>query len=96
MGIFIRGYLATAPVDPASGWARLTGSYQARSGGYAAYRRFWHDIRSARVSRLGANPKAMVVAYDVDYTHRDGRHSSEPVRLHLVLRHGTFLIAGAD
>jgi hypothetical protein len=96
MGIFIRGYLASAPTDPASGWSRLTRNFQARSGGFAAYRKFWREIRSARVSRLGANTKAMIVAYDVDYTHRDGSHSSEPVRLRLVLEKGTFLIAGVD
>lgn len=90
MESFIRRYVATVAVDPDAGWSMLTPHFQRESGGLAKYRRFWSPATNGRVLDITANPKTMVVSYQV---HFDNFHNGPgPTILKLVHHHGHYLI----
>ena len=94
MTSFIQSYLATVTTDPAAGWKRLTPAFQAASGGFASYQRYWGTIRSATPSGIVANPDEKTVTYSVDYVLKNGKTSSDQVTLVLAQKDGDYLIAG--
>lgn len=94
MTVFVRGYLGSVTADPAEGWQKLTATFRTSSGGYPSYVRFWRDITRAVPRDITADPKALTVAYDVDYTHRDGSHSFDHTRLRVRFANGDYRIDG--
>jgi hypothetical protein len=97
MESFISDYLATAVSDPQTSFGMLTPEFQAESGGIEGYRGFWDTIESADLQQVQADPRALTVAYTVDYTV-DGpgnstRQSTSDVNLTLVFEDGTYKIA---
>ena len=94
MQSFIRDYLTTAASDPRAGFAMLTPSFQAASGGLDGYRSFWDTIESATPTTITADPSSLVVSYGVDYVKSDGSQSSDSVSLQLVFDNGDYRIDG--
>ncbi len=91
---FVRSYLALVTSDQKAAFAQLTPGYQAQSGGYGEYRRFWKDFRSAAPRRIEADPVAGTVRYRVDYVTKKEGDWSDEVQLRLQESNGTYLIAG--
>jgi hypothetical protein len=91
---FVRGYLGSVTADPAKGWQELTPAFRSSSGGFTSYQRFWGGISTAVPRNLAADPKALTVGYDVDYTHRDGSQTSDHTRLRLAFERGGYRIDG--
>ena len=89
-------YLATAPNDPHSSFARLTPGYQQQSGGYRGYQRFWGTVASVEPSRLKAYPGDLTVSYLAKYRLNDGSRRTDGVTLHLVFDGKRYLIDGDD
>jgi hypothetical protein len=93
MEAFVEDYLSTVLVDPASTWRRLTPQFQAASGGYEQYTRWWNSIASADVREIEAAPRERTVTYTVDYVKTDGSSITHTVTLRLQPQGDGFLIA---
>ena len=96
---FMSQYLATAPTDPESTFQMLTPEFQQQSGGLQGYRGFWDTIESANLLEIQADPDALTVAYEVEYTKENqgpgpGEQSTDSVNLQLVFEDGNYKIAG--
>lgn len=91
---FITTYLATVTTDPEATYAMLTRDFQAESGGFQGYSRFWRTIASAEASDITVDPEALTVSYDVDYRTVTGRSSNGSVSLQLERTNDGYLIAG--
>jgi serine/threonine protein kinase len=91
---FIETYLATVTSDPKSAWAMLTPEFQAQSGGFGQYQKFWKGFRSADLISSRADPDTMRIAYTVEYLRQDGSTTRDDVTLTLVGTDDSFLIAG--
>ena len=91
---FITDYLSTVTSDPGTTWQRLTPAFQAQSGGFDGYQSFWGTIASAKVVSANADPGAMTVSYEVEYTKADGSMETDDVTLALVYEDGSYKIAG--
>jgi eukaryotic-like serine/threonine-protein kinase len=94
MTAFITTYLATVTSDPKATYAMLTPDFQAASGGYGGYNRFWRKIASATPSNIEVDPEALTVSYDVTYRTVSGRSSDGSVSLQLERADESYLIAG--
>jgi serine/threonine protein kinase len=92
---FVEDYLATVTSDPKAAWEQLTPDFQAASGGFGQYKKFWSGYQSADiVGNTQADPETMTVSYTVEYLHTDGTKSRDQVTLHLEGADGDFLIGG--
>jgi serine/threonine protein kinase len=91
---FVETYLSTVTTDPKSAWAMLTSDFQAQSGGFGQYQKFWEDFRSADLLSADADPSTMRISYRVEYLHQDGSKTQDDVTLTLEGKDGDFLIAG--
>jgi serine/threonine protein kinase len=94
MKSFVSDYLAAATSDQKTSWTMLTPGFQAQSGGFGQYQKFWKDHTSATVTSISADPQALTVTYRVDYTLKDGQTTTDDVQLQLEYDNGTYLIAG--
>jgi hypothetical protein len=94
MSSFVEDYLGAVVSDPKVSWQRLTPEFQAASGGYGQYNRFWRDFEDATVIDIGADPRELTVSYTVEYTKEDGGGFTDTVQLRLQRAAGSFLIAG--
>ncbi|MDN5892522.1 MAG: protein kinase [Nocardioides sp.] len=94
MSTFAKDYIASAGSDPSSGYGNLTPEYQEQSGGYEGYSGFWDKVNSPRISNVSADPEAMTVSYDFDYTFQGQGPKHERVTLDLIYDDGTYLISG--
>jgi eukaryotic-like serine/threonine-protein kinase len=93
MKTFVEDYLATVTSDQAAAWDELTPSFQAESGNFGQYQKFWSDYQSARVVSIQADPGTQQVSYTVEYVDQEGRTTSDDVTLHLEGTDGDYLIA---
>ena len=91
---FIETYLATVTSDPKSAWAMLTPEFQAQSGGFGQYQKFWRQFQGADVLSAQADPASRQISYTVEYLHQDGSKSSDDVTLTLDGTDDDYLIAG--
>jgi len=96
MKSFVEDYLATAPSDPRSSFARLTPRYQQQSGGFAGYERFWGTVASAEPNNLTAYPDDMTVSFLARYRLDDGKKRTDGVTLHLTFDGKRYLIDADD
>ncbi|WP_258562839.1 MULTISPECIES: serine/threonine-protein kinase [Nocardioides] len=94
MTTFIEDYLSTVTSDPKAAWTQLTPAFQAASGNFGQYQRFWRTIDSAHVVSSEADPDNGTVTYRVEYERADGSTASDEVTLRLEGRDGDYLIAG--
>jgi hypothetical protein len=95
MEAFIRDYLSTVTSDPKSAWEMLTPEFQAASGGYGQYKKFWDTIESASVESIETDPDALTVSYTVEYTMNKGEDETrqDDVTLQLEQNGDGYLIA---
>ena len=91
---FVETYLATVTSDPKAAWAMLTPDFQAQSGGFGQYQKFWRSFAGADVISAQGDPDSMQISYTVEYLHEDGSKSRDDVTLTLEGTDGDFLIAG--
>lgn len=91
---FVNDYLATVTSDRRAAFALLTTEFQAESGGWPGYNRFWATIASASPSNIQVDPEALTVSYDVAYETVSGRRTNDSVRLQLQRSDDGYLIAG--
>jgi eukaryotic-like serine/threonine-protein kinase len=91
---FVTDYLATATSDQKASWEMLTPSFQAASGGYGSYHKFWKDQESATLTSFEADPDTLTVEYDVRYERAKTGTVEDHVRLQLVEQDGSLLITG--
>jgi eukaryotic-like serine/threonine-protein kinase len=68
MEAFVTNYLATAVSEPATSWTMLTPEFQAASGNFGQYQKFWNQWQSADVLNISADPAENTVSYTVKYT----------------------------
>jgi eukaryotic-like serine/threonine-protein kinase len=94
MESFIEDYLATVTTDPKAAWARLTPEFQAQSGGFGQYKKFWSDMQTADVLESQGDPEDLTISYTVEYLHRDGTKSRDDVTLQLTGTDDAYLISG--
>jgi serine/threonine protein kinase len=91
---FVETYLATVTSDPKSAWAMLTPSFQAQSGGFGQYQKFWRDMQVADLLDSTADPSSRRISYTVEYLHQDGSKTRDDVTLTLDGKDGDYRIAG--
>jgi hypothetical protein len=91
---FVEDYLATVTSDPATAWGELTPAFQAASGSFGQYQRFWKGIRTADLVSADPDPDHRRITYTVEYLHTDGAKTSDEVTLQLEGTDGDYLIAG--
>jgi hypothetical protein len=94
METFVEDYLATVTSDPATAWDELTPEFQAQSGNYGQYKKFWSGFQSADIVSSHADPDSLQVSYTVEYLHQDGEKTSDDVTLQLQGADGDYLISG--
>ena len=90
---FVETYLATVTSDPKSAWAMLTPDFQAASGNFGQYQKFWGQFQSADLLTAQADPESKQISYTVEYLHRDGSKTRDDVTLTLEGTDGDFRIA---
>ncbi|MEV6428229.1 protein kinase [Nocardia sp. NPDC051463] len=59
---FIQGYYGMLPGNVGAAWSQLSPAYQAQTGGYDAYTRFWGSVRSVSVGPVTPNGENRAVA----------------------------------
>jgi hypothetical protein len=94
MESFIETYLATVTSDPKAAWEMLTPEFQAQSGGYGQYKKFWSGFQGADLLSSRADPDTMQIAYTVEYLRQDGSKIRDDVTLTLDGTDDSFRIAG--
>lgn len=92
MESFIRDYVAAVASDPATSWQMLTPKFQAESGGFETYRRFWDGATNGRVLSISADPDTLTVSYQVRFENFD--NGPGPTVLDLEFEDGRYLIDG--
>lgn len=92
MESFIRDYVATVSSNPDAAWKMLTPKFQVESGGIDTYRSFWDSATNGRVLSISADPRSLVVSYQVHFDNF--RNGPGPTVLQLVHQHGQYLIDG--
>ncbi|HEU5038433.1 MAG TPA: serine/threonine-protein kinase [Nocardioides sp.] len=91
---FIEDYLATVTSDPRSAWPMLTPQFQAESGGFGSYQKFWRQFQGADVLSARADPQSKQISYTVEYLHTDGTKTRDDVTLTLDGTDDHYLISG--
>ncbi|MBZ5740995.1 serine/threonine-protein kinase [Nocardioides mangrovi] len=93
---FVEDYLATVTTDPHAAWQQLTPDFQAQSGNFGQYQKFWRTISTADMTSAQADPESKQITYTVEYQHPDGSKTSDEVTLTLEGTDGDYLIAAED
>lgn len=97
MESFVEGYLETADADPPAGFALLTPSYQAASGGLSGYEGFWGGVTNVEIESIEASVDDLTVEYTYSYNLRGDGKQTDTVRMTLEQDDdGNFLVAGAE
>ena len=94
MQTFVEDYLAAVTSDPRAAWAQLTPDFQAASGNFGQYQRFWNTIESARLVSADPDPENGTISYRVEYQRTDGTSTTDAVTLQLEGSDGDYRIAG--
>jgi serine/threonine protein kinase len=93
---FATSYVQAAVDDPGTSWDLLTPEYQAASGSFGQYKKFWDQWESADVTDVSADVGAGTVSYTVSYHgKKDDEGFVDDVTLELEPNGDGFLIAGA-
>jgi hypothetical protein len=93
---FATAYVQSAIDDPKVSWPQLTTAYQAESGGFGQYKKFWDQWESADVRDVRADADAGTVSYTISYAGKKDEGFVDDVTLDLEASGDTFLIAGAQ
>ncbi|WP_147143416.1 serine/threonine-protein kinase [Nocardia ninae] len=91
---FVQGYYSMLPGNTSGAWAQLTPSYQAQTGGYTEYSRWWGTVSSVsagKVTQSGDN-RAVV---SLTYRMKNGETRSENRWIQVVSDNGRMLISGS-
>ncbi|WP_406229771.1 serine/threonine-protein kinase [Nocardia sp. NBC_01009] len=91
---FIQGYYGMLPGNVGAAWSQLSPAYQAQTGGYDAYARFWGSVRSVSVGAVTPNGENRAVA-SLTYNLKDGTTSSENRWFQIASDNGRLLIAAS-
>jgi eukaryotic-like serine/threonine-protein kinase len=91
---FIQGYYGMLPGNVGAAWTQLSPSYQAQTGGYDAYARFWSTIRSVSVGAITPNGENRAVV-SLTYNLNNGSTSSENRWIQVASDNGRLLIAAS-
>ncbi|GLZ48175.1 hypothetical protein Acsp06_43600 [Actinomycetospora sp. NBRC 106375] len=79
----VRDYYGVVTVNPAAGWARLSPSLQAQTGGFSMYQSFWSTVTSAVV--VNANViDGNTVSATVDFSAAGRDRVRETHELHMI------------
>lgn len=73
---FVRSYYGLLPGNPSAAWAQLSPEYQATTGGYGEYTRFWSTISAVSIGSVSPTGTGAAVA-TVTYTMSNGSVQSE-------------------
>ncbi|MFT4265369.1 MAG: hypothetical protein QM572_18460, partial [Nocardioides sp.] len=92
---FVADYLATAPTDPAAGFAMLTPAYQGESGGLSGYEAFWSKVSITDIGEPSVQLDPLEATYTYSYTLPKKGTITETVTLSLTYDGSRYLIAGA-
>jgi eukaryotic-like serine/threonine-protein kinase len=85
-------YYGLMPGGTDQAWPLLTARYQAdKTGGRAAYQRFWDQFSSVSATDVSATPPGTVQA-TITYRFKDGRVSRERTTFGLVVDGGVLKI----
>ena len=94
MTSFIESYLSTVTSDPATAWDELTPAFQAQSGGFGQYQKFWRQFDGAALLDARPDPRTRQISYTVRYDRSDGKKMTDHVTLQLAGADGAYKIAG--
>jgi serine/threonine protein kinase len=86
----VREYYGLLPGDPDAAWALMTQSGREKSGGKAAYKRFWNTVRSVDV--LSLSSEGNEVEATLKFVTKKNRQSAETYRLTVVQQDGELMI----
>ncbi|MGW1740371.1 serine/threonine-protein kinase [Nocardia sp. NPDC001965] len=92
---FVRGYYGQLPGNPSAAWAQLSPAYQATTGGYAEYTRFWSGISAVSVGAVSPAGNGSAVA-TITYTMSNGSTQSESRSFQVVPQGGQLVITASQ
>ncbi|NUP25923.1 MAG: serine/threonine protein kinase, partial [Nocardia sp.] len=92
---FVRGYYGQLPGNPSAAWAQLSPAYQATTGGYAEYTRFWSGISAVSVGAVTPSGNGSAVA-TITYTMSNGSTQSESRSFQVVPQGGQLVITASQ
>ncbi|MGW5387328.1 serine/threonine-protein kinase [Nocardia sp. NPDC003963] len=92
---FVRGYYGLLPGDPSAAWAQLSPAYQASTGGYAEYTRFWSGFAAVSVGAVTPAGNGAAVA-TITYTMSNGSTQSESRSFQVEPQSGQLVIAASQ
>ncbi|MET8795847.1 serine/threonine-protein kinase [Nocardia sp. NPDC004568] len=91
---FVRGYYGLLPGNPSAAWSQLSPAYQATTGGYAEYTRFWSTISAVSIGAVTPSGTGSAVA-TITYTMSNGSVQSENRSFQVVPEGGQLVITAS-
>lgn len=92
---FVRGYYGLLPGNPSAAWSQLSPAYQATTGGYAEYTRFWSTISAVSIGAVTPSGTGTAVA-TITYTMSNGSVQSENRSFQVVPEGGQLVITASQ
>jgi hypothetical protein len=92
---FVRGYYGLLPGNPSAAWSQLSPAYQATTGGYAEYTRFWSTISAVSIGAVTPSGTGSAVA-TITYTMSNGSVQSENRSFQVVPEGGQLVITASQ
>lgn len=92
---FVRGYYGLLPGNPSAAWSQLSPAYQATTGGYAEYTRFWSTISAVSIGAVTPSGTGSAVA-TITYTMSNGAVQSENRSFQVVPEGGQLVITASQ
>ncbi|MGW0006259.1 serine/threonine-protein kinase [Nocardia grenadensis] len=92
---FVRGYYGLLPGNPSAAWSQLSPAYQATTGGYAEYTRFWSTISAVSIGAVTPSGTGSAVA-TITYTMSNGSVQSESRSFQVVPEGGQLVITASQ
>lgn len=92
---FVRGYYGLLPGNPSAAWSQLSPAYQATTGGYAEYTRFWSTISAVGIGAVTPSGTGSAVA-TITYTMSNGSVQSESRSFQVVPEGGRLVITASQ
>ncbi|RDI50853.1 serine/threonine-protein kinase [Nocardia mexicana] len=91
---FVANYYGMLPGNVSGAWSMLSPSYQAQTGGYDSYVRFWSQFSSVSASNIVQNGDTAVAT--ITYRYKNGQQESEQRWFRVVNDGGRPLIVGSE
>ncbi|WP_280269986.1 serine/threonine-protein kinase [Nocardia wallacei] len=91
---FVANYYGMLPGNVSGAWSSLSPSYQAQTGGYDSYVRFWSQFSSVSASNIVQNGDTAVAT--ITYRYKNGQQESEQRWFRVVNDGGRPLIVGSE